>query len=610
MVFQLPFMSSRHLWIRRPRRSDAVDGGYVLALGALAMVPLLAATGFAVDVGAWYARAGQLQKVADAAALGGVVWLPDSDAAESAARAVLARNGFPDDDGDGTVDGTEVTIEFSYPGPQQLGVSLHDGDVDVYFARVVLEDMQIERRGVAEYVLPLALGSPRNFLGTGSDPADVLPAELHENFWLAVSGPCASRENGELYAAVSDGNYHHDAPPHDANPGVPGASISWQGCRAPNAVDLTGDDPEDTYDPDGYFFAVEVPPAGAGRDLTIDVYDAPHCSTGGRTGESRNSPEGVRYRSSFTVRRADSTPYVPMDNPVVAQQSFESDQDVGGCGSAADDWQARNDVVHRGWRTLATITDAAPGLHFVQVQTSDGISDEAYHQSNVFALRAGYASSWTPATSPCSADPADTIWFDDRCPQVYAVDHMGVFANLTSSVPSFFLTSVGDEHSGKTLEVELWDAGEGAQAIEILDPLGRSVDFSWEVRDLSGTDDAPTGGWSGDVDQVGPDPFCDLAHPGCRELDVLGTPNTHCVPSQPCWWRGWNPQPDSYRGSRSKYSDRLLHLEIDLPDDIATAYGGATWWRVRYTMGPVRGANVDRTTWSVAVEGDPVRLLE
>ncbi|HAS10951.1 MAG TPA: hypothetical protein DCS55_10620, partial [Acidimicrobiaceae bacterium] len=58
--------------------------------------------------------------------------------------------------------------------------------------------------------------------------------------------------------------------------------------------------------------------------------------------------------------------------------------------------------------------------------------------------------------------------------------------------------------------------------------------------------------------------------------------------------------------SRWKYNERSLTLSIDLPEDIASEYGGATWWKVEYTTNT---APTDRTTWSVRVQGDPVRLI-
>ena len=52
------------------------DDGYVLALVAIMLLPLLAFAGFGIDLGAWYGRATKIQRAADAAALAGVQELP------------------------------------------------------------------------------------------------------------------------------------------------------------------------------------------------------------------------------------------------------------------------------------------------------------------------------------------------------------------------------------------------------------------------------------------------------------------------------------------------------------------------------------------------------
>ena len=91
-----------------PRRRVRGEEGYVLVLTALLLLPLLAVTGLAVDLGAWYARAAAIQRAADAAALAGVVYLPDLGAATTRAESVAAANGFADD-GRITVDVTQIS---------------------------------------------------------------------------------------------------------------------------------------------------------------------------------------------------------------------------------------------------------------------------------------------------------------------------------------------------------------------------------------------------------------------------------------------------------------------------------------------------------------------
>ena len=63
--------------IRRIDDRGKGEQGFILATTAMLFIVLLAFAGFTVDVGAWYARGAELQRVADAAALAGVVWMPD-----------------------------------------------------------------------------------------------------------------------------------------------------------------------------------------------------------------------------------------------------------------------------------------------------------------------------------------------------------------------------------------------------------------------------------------------------------------------------------------------------------------------------------------------------
>jgi hypothetical protein len=570
------------------------DGGYVIALTALLMIPLMAFIGFAVDLGAWYARAGQIQAASDSASLAGVTYLPDFAAAEAAALAVAERNGFVDG-----VDG--VTVDVVDLGSQQLRVDIRDSDVSQFFTTVFSDDVQVERGATAEYILPVAMGSPRNYLGTGSDPGDVIATSRHENFWLAISGPCASRENGDYLSAVSDANYYFSGGgPYTQNPGPVGGGISWNRCTGADAegttINLTDGTTGDSYDPNGYFYAIEVPPSRAGQALRVDVYDAAHCQSSNAGDSSASTATNRRFVTRYRLRAPDPNPYIPEDNPLVSGQnvSFTSGTTDGVCATTSG---LTSGGYRNGWRQLVSVASAQAGIYFVQINTEYAASTpgDAFQGTNGFGLRARFGSTFTE----CSADPNETAIYSASCAQVYAVDYMGVLANLQGSYPTFFLADIGPEHSGKDMVIGLFDPGEGALRMEILDPLGRSVDFSWEVVPLYGTEVTPTGGNNGVVDQPGAGP-CSLAPPSCSEIDVLGLDPQGDN-------RGWNPQPGPYYGSRSKYSARKLQLVVELPENIATEYSGRTWWRVRYHAGT---APTDRTTWSVKVLGDPVRLVD
>ncbi|MCU0271417.1 MAG: hypothetical protein MUF83_22625, partial [Acidimicrobiales bacterium] len=407
---------------------------------------------------------------------------------------------------------------------------------------------------------------------------------------------------------ISDANYYFNPAPTNQYPGPTSGSTPWNRCRGSDAVgttiDLTDGSEGDTYDPNGYFYAVEVPVDLS--SVTIQGYDLSHCYDDNNDGSPSTNGEdsGGSFQTRYRVRGPDTNPYLPTDNPLISTLTLTSRTDTSGsCANSGSGYRNR-------WMTIQTISPAPAGIYFVQVDTLDDLANTAsgYNTqrdgSNQFSLRARTGSSF----SPCSTDQYDTaIPAASRppaktdCVGVYAIEWMGVYANLGGTYPSFFLADIGPEHSNKTMLVRLWDPGEGAQAIELLDPNGHSVDFEWSVVNGSGSDVAPTGGWSGTVDQAGSG-ACTSAPPGCVELDVLGNDPLNTG-------RGWNPQPGPFRGSRSKFSDRLLELRVDLPENIATAYGGKTWWRVRYTLGSTSVNITDRTTWSVTVSGDPVRLV-
>src|SRR5690606_18396298 len=234
---------------RRRRRGEE---GYVLVLTALLLLPLLAVTGLAVDLGAWYARAASIQRAADAAALAGVVYLPDFGRAAQVAEEVAADNGF-EDDGRFTVGVTQISGSNA-----QLQVTITDDDAEQYFSGVVTDEIDITRSSTAEYIRPVPMGSPKNFLGTG----DTLPRSNRENGWLAMRGGCSSKEQGDLSATRTDANFTSSPnPPNGGN---------WDRCTGGNTITNVN------YSSDGYFYAVEFPQALSGT-TAVQIFDPAHC---------------------------------------------------------------------------------------------------------------------------------------------------------------------------------------------------------------------------------------------------------------------------------------------------------------------------------------------
>lgn len=545
----------------RSKRLRAVgEKGYVLALVALMILPLVGFTGFAVDLGAWYGRAAQIQRAADAAALAGVQKLPNLPSAVATAKAVAAQNGFVDG-----ADGITVTVVQVPDITAKLSVTIEDDDTPQYFTQMFRDGVMIKRTGTAQFLKPLQMGSPKNFLGTGTEfmqggssgscGTNTTGKCFRENYWLAVSGGCSSKENGDRVLAISDANF--------TNKG------GWNKCAVGGNVIAN---PE--YDSNGYYYAIEFYENVSGT-YKVEIFDAPYC-TSAPLKDSMGS-----FSTIFTLRNNNSLdPRLATEITHLTISTAAAD-----CGK---------------WKQLGTINNPTKGVYYVQVQTEIGGS--ARNGTNGFALRA-YSGSWAACTSTQTEAITGAVEYKAGCPNVYGYGAMGVQADAEANPAVFYLTEIKThDYDGKQLLLELWDPGEGARAIQILDPLGNPVEFQWQVMCYNnmppnGTScadgtTAPKGGWTGTSGNI--------TGIGANALDIAGSKTTYNSSAS-------DPQPGSNRTSDWKYSDRLLQLTIQLPDDIPATYGDYTWFKIRYwTFG---NSVTDRTTWSATIQGAPVRLI-
>ena len=478
------------------RRLREEDRGYAVIMTALVLVPLMGFAGFAVDVGAWYARASSLQRAADAAALAGVVWQPDFTAAEAAARAEAARNGFTHG-----VDGIEVVVTDA--GNNQLQVRITDTEADTFFAGLFLEDVEIARQAVGEYVESVPLGSPESRFGTGTETWTGVPAS---NFNAALSGYCTPKAAGEQ---IMNGYF----------------GTGWVNCETPDAGWALNTD----YDAAGYRYAVDKP-SGMTQAIDILVFDDSACTTG----IDSIAPwlSAYDFETEWTLYAADSTPINDYDNPVSATHISAED---GACGS---------------WEVMFTIPGAAQaGRWYVGVRTLQSDYGSGHNLYGIWARRAG-------DTVPCST------LTDSTCPQLFAIKRMGVTVSTPGiNTADFFLAEIDPVHAGKQARVSLWDTADGMENLQILDPNGNPVAFTYSTSDGA---------------------YTNLANDTCS--------------GEPC-----------LNVSGNLFNNRLIELVIDLPTTATFAGYPDNWWNINY----VSGSSVwDRTVWGVEILGDPVRLLE
>lgn len=658
---------------RASRRRSRREQGYILVWTALLLVVLMLMAAFSVDLGSFYSRASQVQRAADAAALAGVVHLPDDiPKAKQAAIDAAKKNGFDDPDpARNPTKDIDVYVETRSDGnlslrERQLRVEIFDRSVDTVFWSVVGPDsISITRTSRAEFSQPLSLGSPENHLGIGTlfpprfgDSAD--GSWFRQFYWLAVNGWCTPAEEGDSVLSQFDGSGLNCGPsfsPRDDNP---------------------------DYDPKGYYYSVDIPDARS-QPMVIQVYDPsywpdhqpclgpgnlgllalppisftpPARSPGLQTCDTNAYANNVSgYRTTWqdssatngsgspgfdqrltasidkpfrsTTGRmtttyqvlAPDTNEVPDDNPPYAPAvSYTGGMQIGNesCGDPRfdfyrygsdcltdigsaylDDFVAsttspvsgRN--TFRYWDTIASIPTTAPGgRYYVNVKTLAGEADS--WGTNAFALRAVYTSG-SQAYRRCDSRKVPS------CPQVSGSETMSILAASPDDAAIFNLADVPVTEAGKTLQVEMWDPGDGGDTIgfyypDNTNPIGKSDSavaaigahpMVWQdvTTYYDGTSLPPGLLAGGGAPQTEAD--------NLLKVDAVG-------PSRPG------------RPGSEQFNDHLVRVFLPIPTDYKAGasdpFGRGGWWLIRYDFGSGGVVN-DRTTWTVRVLGDPVHLI-
>ena len=266
------------------------EAGYVMPMTAMIIIPLMIFAALATDVGAWYIKADQAQRAADAAALAGTVWLPDQAAAEQVALDIAARNGFRDPAWV-AVNGGTANANVSVPGLTADGGLRVDIETTSpsFFGKVVLDEVDIERRAVAAVTPAVQMGNPSNGLGTGNLSSSELGI-TPDGVWLSLNGWCQDHQQGDPFSVGYFGTSQA------------GGSIN-NSCAGPNL----GANP--TLDPDGYTFVVDVPTGASAIALEVSrrtVMDRmgapPHIIR--RQGQNPDDPADPVADRAFLKERA------------------------------------------------------------------------------------------------------------------------------------------------------------------------------------------------------------------------------------------------------------------------------------------------------------------
>lgn len=520
---------------------------------------------FAADVGHWYSTAAKLQRAADAAALAGVVWMPDLTQAGTQARNVIRQNGI---DVNATLpDGTlRYDVVLMNPSEARLRVTITDRSAGRIFSQLLTnENVTIVRTSLAEYVRPMPLGSPWN--SYGNDPS--LGTDNQIGFWGSISSPYNTRSSGDPYAVKC----------LESTPVPPS-------CTSPNP----------DYEPKGYFYAVDVPAGNAGRTLVVEVYDAGNYAQVNTTSAyTRPSPvpgfdpfDTGHGRTSFQLLDEDATVLTFDDNPPIptgaASASSTFNFNGSKCWAVVEDHADYTTFGDR-WVELCRVTvqSNARVIYPLQVKTSaiPTLSDEQ-----------------TPVANGINQFSLFGSVVGGTAPRVYAVNSMSVFANPQPALcpngtlvneSNFFLAEVPETARNKKVTVSFFDLGD-------ISATGYPGTF---YIDIVSPDNAGLGG--SDITHACTGSVVGELLPSCTQFLPRGA--TAVSTTAGCTFLV------KQNGSQGYYNNQWVDISFVVPPGYTCVTD--CWWKIRYRFQNVPSglSPTDRATFTVRVSGDPVRVI-
>jgi hypothetical protein len=132
---------------RSGAQNPAHERGAVAVMVGLFMLILCAAGAFAIDAGSWYRQSSQMQKAADIASLAGARVYGQGGSSVEVSAAVnesLRSNGLDPLAAD-------IEVNVSLVGDSDVAVTVADDDVDLYFAGLFVNDIDLRRDATSSF---------------------------------------------------------------------------------------------------------------------------------------------------------------------------------------------------------------------------------------------------------------------------------------------------------------------------------------------------------------------------------------------------------------------------------------------------------------------------
>jgi Flp pilus assembly protein TadG len=599
--------------------------GQILVIFAGVFVVLLLMCALVVDLAWLWNNSLRIQRTADAAALAGVVYLPnDVPNAKGAAWKEATRNGYPDATAGITVTPTQDSVNL-----RRLSVKV-TAPVQTFFLGVIgMNTVIISRRANAEFVLPVPMGSPLNYYGVGClDTNTVAPDATGEP--ACTTGGNSNGLSGVPNAVAGSNLTGAGAPSQLNSQGFWGAVFTKGGdSRNGDAYSPTnfsgggggGPGANSEYDPAGYGYGVDVPAGGGGQ---VYVFDAVHCGMptlgSGRAGSgdewtgNLGGSNPAPVTTYYNLWNTNNTPFNFGDDTLVYASGSLFERGIndsnasyvdqsGAHGTGAPQYTANGTTIRRCDQAAGVGSEAYP-YHLKWWQIPVTLAAGSYRlqitTTNVTLPPVG-SSGFGGGTQPEASQPSANVGAANRFSlevtsfgpnaRVYGAGRMAAYTNMQAGTQSFYLAQIDAAAGrGKTLEIDLYDPGDvgGGAWLQVLNPDGGT--YSPATFSFTSVSKAGTVGPSG-------------TNVTCIETNRPGSAPGFAVPAG-C--------PTIYDGSGSQFDSYWLRILIPLP----ATYGNAGlqpsgtpapgWWKIQYSVG---GGN-DTTTWTVSIRGNPVHLIE
>ncbi len=548
------------------------ESGYIFPATAILLIPIVIFIALSVDVGGWVVSGNRVQAAADAGALAAAAHLPDQLEATATAHELAAANGYVNG-----VDG--VTVIVTYPNSTVVRVSI-EAPADRFFSTIVHTGvMSVTRYAEATSLSPVRMGSPTNVLGFGPYS---LAGEQPANYWLLENNDCSPAHFGDLKAA------RYMVAPW----GLGCNSSTPSGGQSPNWKRRTeGRD-------GGYFYMVTIPPNLTDTSRLM-IFDPGRCAqfdskpTDQHFNHPRNrdaNPNNDRGTVlEWRMWDTNQTPLITSDDSPMAISHPDVD---------ADGWFSSDECAEDLIGNPTTWHDKTVGwteTPFVFPANTSGEPETYLIQTRVLVSTArgwNYHGYWIrPDNGVTACTSIGEAVGSETCPTISAEDWIptGARGAAIGDPMDLYLAEVGPEHAGRTLNISIWDAGEGMHNIQVIDPSGNTMDFEWEA-DGYGSGNLPDYGQCGNDTHGDPIP--------CLWLDPANTSYPPRVTGN-----GWS--------SHYRFNGRIVTLTVPLDsqaDFAAYPFSGhGYWFRIRFSPTASRVAT-EWATFAVHLGGDPIRL--